>query len=181
MTPASATKIQLQTIMNKLWIEHVMWTRLYMLSSLYNIGSSNITADRLMQNQSDIGKSIGVFYGNDNGDKLTKLLKEHINIAVQIIHALKTGDQQANDTLTIQWKNNAVDIAHFFSSINPYIKFSHMGNMFQSHLNLTTQELLAVYYRDWGGDVKVYDKIVLNALDMSRTLTSAICKQFNIH
>ena len=181
ITPSSATKIQLQTIMNKLWIEHVMWTRLYILSTLYNVGSSDITANRLMQNQEDIGKSFGVFYGSSVGKKLTELLKEHINIAVQLIHALKTGDQLANDTLSIQWKNNADQIAHFLSSVSPYISHEHMKKMFNAHLDLTTQELLAIYYRDWGGDVKVYDKIVQQSLDMSRAVTDAICKQFNIN
>ena len=38
-------------------------------------------AKRLLKNQEDIGNAVAQYYGRGVGDKLTKMLKEHILIA----------------------------------------------------------------------------------------------------
>jgi hypothetical protein len=74
--PAAAA--QLRTDMRKLWEDHVTWTRVYIISVGAGLGDKDAAAQRLLQNQVDIGNAIKPFYGNEAGDKLTALLKEHI-------------------------------------------------------------------------------------------------------
>jgi hypothetical protein len=69
---------QLRADMRKLWEDHVTWTRLYIVSVAAGLPDKDLTAQRLLQNQVDIGNAIKPFYGDDAGNKLTALLKEHI-------------------------------------------------------------------------------------------------------
>src|ERR1043165_10065126 len=61
--------------MRKLWEDHTTWTPLYIVSALADLPDKDPTAQRLLQNQADIGNAVKPFYGDDAGDKLTALLK----------------------------------------------------------------------------------------------------------
>src|SRR5215472_11252928 len=75
--------------MRKLWTDHVVWTRDYIVAAVSDQPDAKAAATRLMKNQEDIGTAIAQFYGKAAGDQLTTLLKEHISIAVDIIKAAK--------------------------------------------------------------------------------------------
>ncbi len=54
---------------------------------------TSLTAQRLLDNQKDIGNAVADFYGRDGADKLTSLLRDHILIAADLVTASKAGDQ----------------------------------------------------------------------------------------
>ena len=83
---------KLRSDMRKLWEDHITWTRLYIVSVAAGLGDKDLTAGRLIQNQVDIGNAIKPFYGEDAGNKLTALLKEHILGAADLLAAAKAGD-----------------------------------------------------------------------------------------
>src|SRR4029079_10454218 len=76
---------QLRADMRKLWTDHVVWTRDYIIAELADRPDVTTAAKRLMKNQEDIGAAIGKFYGASAGKQLTTLLKAHISIAVEVI------------------------------------------------------------------------------------------------
>jgi hypothetical protein len=61
--------------MRKLWVDHVTWTRLFIISAVGDLPDKAVTTQRLLQNQTDIGNAVAEFYGRQAGDKLTALLK----------------------------------------------------------------------------------------------------------
>lgn len=75
--------------MRKLWSDHVIWTREYIVAAIDGSPDANAAATRLLKNQDNIGGAVAGFYGKDAGDKLTSLLKQHIMIAVDLIAAAK--------------------------------------------------------------------------------------------
>ena len=114
-----ADAAQLRTDMRKLWEDHVTWTRLYIVSVGAALPDKDLTAKRLIQNQVDIGNAIKPFYGEDAGNKLTELLKEHILGAADLLAAAKAGDQAKVATEKARWYRNADDVAAFLSAANP--------------------------------------------------------------
>src|SRR2546425_3381906 len=89
-TAAAATSaLDFRNAMRKLWEDHVTWTRLYIVSAAADLPDKDLTAQRLLQNQVDIGNVIKPFYGDDAGNKLTALLKDHILGAADLIAAAK--------------------------------------------------------------------------------------------
>src|ERR1043166_2516265 len=78
--------------MRRLWSDHVVWTRNYIVAAVANDPSASNALTRLMRNQEDIGNAIKPFYGDAAGSKLTDLLKQHIAIAGDLVAAAKAGD-----------------------------------------------------------------------------------------
>ena len=113
--PTPSAKADFPDAMDKLWDDHVTWTRLCIVSAAANLPHKDPTAQRLLQNQADIGNAIKPVYGDAAGEKLTGLLKDHIMIATEIIDAAKVGDSAKKDETANRWKTNADEIATFLS------------------------------------------------------------------
>jgi hypothetical protein len=115
----SASAAALKQDMRKLWTDHVVWTRDYIIAAVGDQPDAKAAADRLLKNQEDIGSAVAKFYGAPAGTQLTTLLKEHITIAVDLIKAAKAGDKAAQQKADSRWQQNAVQIADFLSKANP--------------------------------------------------------------
>src|SRR6185436_4110434 len=111
--------LEFRDAMRKLWEDHITWTRLYLISVAADLPDKDQTAKRLLQNQEDIGNAIKPYYGEAAGGKLTDLLKEHIQGAVDILDAAKAGDTAKMEAAQTQWAANADHLARFLNSANP--------------------------------------------------------------
>jgi len=175
----SAKQLAFHDAMHKLWEDHVMWTRLFLVSAAANLPDKGATTERLLQNQVDIGNAIKPYYGDAAGEKLTALLKTHIVTAAELVAAL-----QANDTAKVQdaskrWTANADEIAAFLSGANPKNwPPAAMKQMMHEHLTLTTVEVQSHLKRDWAADIAAYDKIQNQILTMADGLSDGIINQF---
>ncbi len=174
-SPASAT---LHDAMRKLWSDHVVWTRLYIISAVAGDASAPTAAARLLRNQEDIGNAIVPYYGAAAGTQLTNLLKQHILIAVDLVTAAKAGDQAKVADADRRWHANANDIATFLSGANPNWPKATVLAMLNQHLALTTQEATARIQGRWADDASAFDSIFNQILGMADALSDGIVKQF---
>src|SRR5690349_12912693 len=150
---------ELKQDMRKLWTDHVVWTRDYIIAAVGDQPDAQAAAGRLMKNQEDIGTAVAAYYGKAAGDKLTALLKEHISIAVDLIKAAKAGDKAAQQQADAKWHRNGEDIADFLSKANPNWPRATLVDMMNTHLSTTTNEVVARLTKNWDGDVKAYDAV----------------------
>jgi hypothetical protein len=89
----SKPAVQLKEDLRKLWIDHVIWTRSYLVSAVAGLEDQDKVLERLLKNQEDIGNAIKPYYGEKAGNKLTELLRDRILIAGKIVDAAKRGKQ----------------------------------------------------------------------------------------
>src|SRR5439155_11444013 len=115
----SDSAAMLKQDMRKLWTDHVVWTRDYIVAAVGDQPEAQAAAGRLMKNQEDLGNAVAAFYGAPAGQQLTTLLKQHISIAVDLIKAAKAGDKAAQQQADNKWQQNGVEIADFLSRANP--------------------------------------------------------------
>src|SRR5262245_19444623 len=73
-----------QNSMRKLWEDHIVWTRQFIVSAVGDAPDKAAATERLLQNQVDIGNAVKGFYGDAAGEKLTALLKDHIVTAAEV-------------------------------------------------------------------------------------------------
>jgi len=169
---------QLRMAMHKLWEDHIVWTRNVILNIMDDLPGTEQAVNRLLQNQDDIGNAVKPFYGEAGGKELTRLLREHITIAADLLKAAKTGNNSAFDAANKKWFANADEISGFLSKANPNWKLNDMKKMMNDHLTLTTEEAVARLKKDYVADIKAYDKVHEEILMMADMLTDGIIKQF---
>jgi hypothetical protein len=184
--PISASALAFHDAMQKLWEDHITYTRNVIISfELNEPDSDTVLPDlstvvgRLLQNQVDIGDAIKPYYGDAAGNQLTQLLHDHITGAAAVLTALKTGDQAGLQAALDAWYANAHDIAVFLNSANPKNwPLDEMDKMMKDHLDATTAEAVARHQGDWSADVAAYDSVHVQALMMADMLSSGIIAQF---
>jgi hypothetical protein len=163
--------------MRKLWTDHVVWTRDYIIAALGDQPDAGAAANRLMKNQEDIGQAIAKVYGDAAGQQLTTLLKGHISIAVDLVKAAKAGDKVAQQQADARWQQNAVQTADFLSKANPNWPRATLLDLMKMHLSTTTNEVVARLNKNWEEDVRAFDTVYDHILKMSDAIAEGIIKQ----
>jgi uncharacterized protein YdcH (DUF465 family) len=173
------TKVtELRISLHDLWIEHIVWTRQYVVAAAADQPDASFAAERLLKNQEDIGNAIRPFYGDQAGNQLTSQLKDHITIAVDLLEAAKAGNDTALEETEEKWYANADEIATFLSGANPNWTKEDILNMLNEHLSLTKTEAVARLTGDYATDVTTFDALYKHAISMGDEFTVGIVKQF---
>jgi len=174
----SQQELDFRLNMRKFWVDHITWTRMWLVSFANDTGDSQAIATRLLKNQEDIGNAIKPYYGEDAGNMLTALLKEHITLAVEVVTAAKANDTDVLDAANTKWYDNANQIADFLASANPNWSATELRNMMKDHLDTLTQETTDILNKNYESGIAVYDTIHNHILILADTLSSGIVKQF---
>ena len=179
---AKPDKVAFHDAMRKLWEDHITWTRLFIVSAATlpdNLPDTGPTADRLLANQDDIGDALRPFYGDEVGDAVTALLREHILTAADIIAAAKAGDDAARDEAIATWYVNANQIADALNGLNPkHWPQDEMRAMMKAHLDRTLEEAVARLEGRYEDDIDAYEQIHADILEMADMLSDGIIAQF---
>jgi hypothetical protein len=180
MTMPSTTRVvALHEAMDKLWTDHVTWTRIVITDFDANAPDLKPDLARLLRNQVDIGNAIKPYYGAAAGNELTRLLHTHIMEAVPVLTYAKDGDKAKLTQAMNTWSANARQIAAFLSKANPKAwPLAATNSMMATHLALTTQEAVAHLEHRWAADIAAYDQVRNEILMMADTLANGIVAQF---
>ena len=178
--PQSPRAVALRTAMDKLWEDHITWTRMVIVDFAAGLPDLPTAEARLLRNQADIGNAIKPYYGRAAGNMLTSLLRTHILEAVPVLEAAKAGDKTKLAAALNAWYGNANRIAAFLSKANPHNwQLPMMRAMMKQHLALTTREAVARLQGNWKADVAAYDQVHAEILHMSAMLSDGILRQFS--
>ena len=162
----------------RLWIDHVSWTRSVIMSDLASLEDTPLALERLLKNQDDIGNSIKPYYGEEAGNKLAALLREHINLAGKVVGSAKSNNKSDLEKYNKLWYKNADEIADFLSSLNPNYSKKDLRDMLHKHLQFVTDQAVALLNKDWKADIEAYDKGEDHMIMFADMLTDGIMKQF---
>ena len=171
--------VELRGAMQKLWADHMQWTFATVDAFYHNQNGLSAQLNRLLKNQKDIGAAIVPVYGQAAGDKLTALLTTHINQAVPVLTAAKSGDQAALKKALDDWYANAQEIADFLASANSKNwKQEDLRAMMKLHIDETTGYAVELLKGNYEEAVKKFDKANDDMKKMSDELAMGIVKQF---
>lgn len=168
--------------MRDLWIQHVIYTRQFIISSIDNLQSPDIpfVIQRLMMNQEEIGDLLKPYYGDKKSIILTNLLKEYIQIAGDFVISNIKKDIELSMSIKMRWYVNAIEIAKYLHDINSKINKIIIRDMFFDHLDFTERELLARIRKDYVADIIFFDSVYEQVIMMSDTISEGVIRQFQI-
>ena len=183
-TPARDSTITPQALafhdgMRALWEAHGTWTERAIVDYVGGLPDTPLVIARLLQNQTDIGNAVKPYYGAKAGNELTTLLKGHINAAVSLLEAAKSGDASATAKAKAAFYANGNQVARFLHAANPrHWSLGAMQTMMRIHLNQVVA--LAVDQLDghYADAIGLYNVYIGHILDMADMLSTGIMQQF---
>ncbi len=173
-------QVELSNTFRRLWIEHVLWTRFFLVSTTFDLPELPFVTERLLQNPHDFANELRPFYGNQVATTFDNLFTEHLLIAAALVNAAKAGNTEEAEKQRALWYDNASKIAAFLASINPVWSENVWKDLLFTHLDMTENEAVALLTGQYDESIKIYDKIQEEALKMADFMTYGLIRQFGI-
>lgn len=173
-------QLQLSNTIRRLWNEHVLWTRLFIISTAFDLPDLPFVTERLLQNPDDFAQTLKPFYGEKTSLQFKQLLTDHLLIAAQLVNAAKAGNTAEADKQRELWYANAEDIARFLASVNRFWSERQWRELLFEHLRMTEDEAAFILTGQYEKGIKVYDDIQAEALMMADEMTLGLIRQFRI-
>lgn len=171
-------ELNLMNEMRVLWEQHTVWTRMAIMSIVYELPNEEQVIARLLRNPVDFGNTFSRYYGTFIGNKLRDLLTEHLVLAADLVKAVIAGDNQMAMELERRWYENANEIAILLGAINPFWSVREWREMLFEHLRLVKLEATTTINGEHQENVDVYDELEAQALEMADTMSKGIIMQF---
>lgn len=161
-----------------LWEQHITWTRLTIISMVFNLPDVELVTQRLLRNPRDFEAALVPLYGSQTAARFSSLLRDHLVIAADLVNAAKAGDSNAVARTERVWYDNARDIADLLASINPYWSRQEWERMLFDHLALVKNEAVFMLTGEYQKGIDLYTDMERNAMMMADVMTDGIVKQF---
>lgn len=162
-------------MLRKLFTDHALYTKFYIESALQSLPDLDVITTRLLQNQTDIGNFVKPIIGEQNGNILAELLKEHILAAADAVNAVKGGNKTTIDDVVKKVFNNSTQVSKFLSYLNPEkLPYDTVLKMFNMHNQYVIDMTTAHSQKKYDKEIKLFDEYYDQILDFSDTLNSAL-------
>ena len=174
----SKAQLDLNNYVRLLWEQHIVWTRLTIISIVFGLPDVDLVTNRLLRNPKDFEALLKPLYGDRAASRFADLFTSHLVIAAELVKLAKAGDTEAAADAEKRWYANADEIAAFLGSINPYWSEQQWRTMLHQHLALTKSEAVNILTGKYAEGISVFEQNEKQALEMADVMTYGIIRQF---
>ncbi len=133
------------------------WTRAYITSRYFNIGTTEALFERFYLETLGIGNMMYLVFGRRISEEYSQLLSQYAIIFHSLIDAQLSGDAQAVEKNVDRLYQNVRERALFVSSINPYWSADEYEALFNSYIMHILETANALLEQDSARDIYLYD------------------------
>jgi hypothetical protein len=170
---------ELNQYLRKLWAEHAFWTRQYVVAYLNGSTDVNDVTKRLLKNQEQIGRSLGMWYDEKNGAKIGDLLKVQLISFGDMLNGMISKDKNMSVISEKKWHDNTEKLVDFLVEINNKWNRTELAQHFKRYNEMITNMSINRLRKKHGEEIASFDKAYTNAVnDIADSLTKGIVRQF---
>lgn len=173
-------EFQLNRELRRLWNEHVMWTRTFIVSAVEGLGDLDSITDRLLRNPADMAQVLAIYYGEEAADTFRILLEDHLKIAAEMLMAIQSEDAGAAKQYMDLWYANGAAMSAFLGEINDYWTEEEWKVLLEEHLDMVKDYMIIRLNKAYADDPPFYDRMEAQALAMADLMTAGTIRQFNL-
>ena len=171
---------QVFNTLRRLWMEHVLWTRFFLISTIGNLNDLDAVTKRLLRNPADFAAVLKLFYGNQKAKNFETLFTDHLLIAAELVKAAMANDAANVEEQRKKWYANADQIVNFLGNVNPYWSNKTWQALLYDHLRMTENEAVQILTGQYEESIAEFDAIQEEALKMADEMACGIIQQFKI-
>ncbi len=133
------------------------WTRSYLLSRYFGIGTAEELFGSLFLETLDIGDMMQIFFGREVSAQYGQLLSRFAFTLRDLINAQLEGNTEAIDQNLALLYRLAEERAEFTDRINPYWTGTEYENLFETYIQYVTGIANALAAGNYSSDIELYD------------------------
>ena len=174
----SKSQLNLINSLRLLWEQHALWTRSVIVSIAFGLPDMDLVTQKLFGNSKDLGQIFETYYGRTIATNFVNIFKEHLEITVELVKAIKANDNDAAADAEQRWYQNANEIAAFLYGLNYFWSIKERRKMLKEHLKLVKAEAINILTGNYEDGIEVYDEMERQTLEMADEMAKGMFKQF---
>jgi hypothetical protein len=169
---------ELNQYLRKLWAEYAFWMRQYTIA--YFNGSADITdtTKRMLRTQDQIGRSLGMWYGEKEGAKLSEAMKFQLVSFGDMLNGMKDKDKNKSVIGEKKWHDNTEKLVDLLVELNPKWGRVELSQHFKRYNEMMTNMAINRLRKKHNDEINSFDKAYVHAMnDIADVLTKGIVRQ----
>jgi hypothetical protein len=172
------TKAAFRDELRTLFLDNATWFRLYLVDAVARSPGITAPRERLMRNQTDVGRAFEPFYGSGGAARLTSLLQAETNDSLDTVNAAVARDAPWLARATEAWYASADELASFFARANPRLSHVGLSVVLRASVDAALDEVTARVAGDWAIDAESSDGSRGQALAIADILTEGMAARY---
>ena len=177
---AAAAKVDATRMaLRDLWVEHVFWSRAYVVAAESKNGkAADAAANEVVANAKQIAGAIVPFYGQAASDQLLTLLAGHWGAVKSLADATVAGKAKAREKAAAELTANAKAIAKFLSGANPNLPYDALIGLLSAHGAHHVAQIDQLHAKAYADEAKTWAAMRGHMLTIADALAGGLAKQF---
>ncbi|QOX63649.1 hypothetical protein FRZ06_09940 [Anoxybacterium hadale] len=143
----------------RLWSQLAMWTRSLILSTVNDTANKTAIVNHLYTIPTEFYRAFRIFYGTAISQQILNLLTNFITAQWRLIHALKEGNQQLVDELTVTLYQTADEFAEYIAPLNVYWDVNHWKSLLYQYIRLVIDEMVAMMTGEHEKEIEIHRRL----------------------
>jgi hypothetical protein len=171
------TEEKIMEAMRLAWLSHVYWDRMVLTAIETDAPDLQAVEERTLKTADEIADVFGRVLSTSATRQLRNLLLEHVEIAGNIIQALKADKMEDYDGLIKAWYANANQIAALLAAQSPYFAGRETRTMLLNHLDLLREVVEQQLKGEYEKSIRTFDEFVRQAVEMADYFSKGLMKK----
>lgn len=150
------------------------WTKAYLLSRYFGIGTMEAQFERLYLETLDIGEILQIIFGRQAAEEYSQLLSQYAIIANELIIAQLAGDLETVNRSVERLYQNVDARADFLQNLNPYWSAEEYRQLFYNFIEHIIETANAIASGDSAREIELYDTLNSHTDRMGDTFAEGV-------